>query len=406
MKKNTFDPKRIRQDNKKYNAPKLNAGMAVEKLLAMLEKYILLDLLFMLLGLIHKSENGLRGYPFGWLGSDSSNEGMFLLSLAVITGVIIAVDIATKITINMTEPVTRAQRTHDQYASTYTEYEDPINGTPTESKYTGQSRTGNYERKLADDYDKIRKFIDSATSSGTSNSRTTATDSKGTNTIGKLLNGKTANTRDPKKNNTTGLVALLVVLTIFVSFLITGIGLFFDDDEYDWDNDLYDTEITDEDSIDDMSSLETICEGALYDLQTGDTTWLESIDGNVPEGFRDMADWDYMTYEKIFEASTDNGDLQDCVIRYRLTVGDEYYLAAFRFTDDELDEFSGISGFAVSKYPEYGDGSAAYDFGSEPYDGESVYFDDNDIDDFKKQIENNMITAGDCMLDGFSILIW
>ncbi|MBR2541018.1 MAG: hypothetical protein IKE85_09400 [Mogibacterium sp.] len=188
--------------------------MIIEKILNTLEKYVFLDIILMLLGLINSSE-GMRGYPFAWFAGESSDPGRFLMSLACVTLVVIAGDIITKLVIGLSEPVSNVQRTLDKYVSTYTEYEDPLISEVRKNaaKSTGR-RSGSYENKISEDYARIRSFLNEQSKGKEESSN------NNTITVKNLLNGNKAELRNIRKKKSSSSIVWWIFFIIIAILLM------------------------------------------------------------------------------------------------------------------------------------------------------------------------------------------
>lgn len=185
--------------------------MIIEKILSTIEKYVFLDIILMLLGLINSSD-GMRGYPFAWLAGSNSDPGRFLMSLACVTLVVLAGDIITRVVIGLSEPVSTVQRTLDQYVSTYTEYEDPLISETRQNaagKHSGH-RSSSYENKISEDYARIRSFLNEQSKG---NGRP---DNNKTITVKNLLNGNKAELRNIKKKSSSSIAWWIFFIIIAI----------------------------------------------------------------------------------------------------------------------------------------------------------------------------------------------
>ena len=376
--------------NKHFNTSRINSGMALEKIIALIEKYIGLDIIIMLLGLLH-SADGMRGYPFPWLSPMQSDPLKFLMSLVIVTLLVVVSDILTRIYIKVTEPVTKDRLSIERFSSYSDPYTDSntiepsfsVNKSPTLSgtvKTIAEkaAKTGKYEESIRDDYKKVKEML---------------------NGKAPTLNTSRSTSRN-RRNTSSGGGVLAIILTIM--FVLTiGVSMFADDffgTEENWGEPYY---AEDEDG----STLESICEGCLFDLGDREVSWFEDIAGDDADDFLDMTEWQTAGYELVFTGYETGTDPQTAVLRYRLdTIGDSY-LAAFKFESDDIYEDTDpeLVGFAVCKYPETDD-EIVSDFGWNHAD-ENDYSEDQ-IAEYTNQIEDSIITTGDCTMDEQSILIW
>lgn len=362
--------------------------MTLEKILAVLEKYVGLDFLIMLFGLLYTSENGLRGYPFAWYGGNNSDSLKFLLSLAAVTAIVAAGDIITRIYIVAAEPVTKTQETIDQYSSSFTATVSETLAEPAadhrKRSITGKndsSGSGNvsYEKRLQDDYQKVRK----------------------------LLNGRDAGVSAEKTKNSASLGSIFTVI-ILISFVVFSCAAMQDRFGTGYEStEEYDDEIfTDDESYFDETVILENAEECLIYLQEGETVWFEDIANDDPQMLTDLTDWQNCeSMDIVFTGFQGDTEPQSAVVRYMLETEDGYYLTAFKYQSDELTETSDPEpvGFALCKYPEE-DGEFADEFGIYHLD-ESEYSAD-EFEEYTNQIEDSIISTGDCILDGVSILIW
>ena len=76
--------------------------MVTERLFDRIERYIVAVGVLLLLGLLFK-DNGMRGFPFAWLGG-GADPARFLLSAAVLAAVVICADIIAGVITTAKEP--------------------------------------------------------------------------------------------------------------------------------------------------------------------------------------------------------------------------------------------------------------------------------------------------------------
>ena len=415
MKKNGFD-------STKYRPPRINLGMAGEKLLELIEKYIGLDLLLMILGLLFES-NGLRGFPFAWLGRGYADQEKFLLSLLIITALVVAGDVLTRIFIGISEPVTKVQKTLDQYSSTFTGYVDHSVSARSNSSQiparknapsnrTSRSKTsteyGSLEEKITGEYQKLRKFLGDMDSFDED-------DAKTPKVIEQLLNGKKpviqGDKKDKKNGNkksSAGLATIIACIAVIIA--ANGVlSILNSDDNYDSDDEWNNEYLAEDDYEDDYADGDdlcmTYCESYLQDLQAGDTGWFDAIatdDQDTVREFADLSDWESFSYEVIFSAEEPDMDPQSAVYRYKIVCDGELYLAAFRFNADDIaNDDPELAGFAMCKYPPE-DESYENDFGECHYDE----YAEDELEQYEDLIKEDTIMKGDCEIDGVNILLW
>lgn len=346
--------------------------MTGEKLLSLIERYICLDLIIMLAGLMHSSDEGLRGFPFAWLGGERTDVWAFLMSLAAVTAGVFVCNIISAMVIAKTEPVSSVQKTIDKYSSSFSQYETKE---PVQVRQAGPSVRNN--KKTVE----LKPLLNGAKS---------------------VIPAKAGN--DGKKKTPNSLVAMIAIITsvlIMVNILseINDIGY---DDSWDSNTELEDV---DYDSI-----VADVCETSLTDLSTGDTGWIDDLDPrdeDAADQIYKMADWENSAWDMIYLCYNGNDRYNEVVCRYRIHDGEKYYLAAFKVNEDE----EAVTGFAICPYPscdEYGDNG----FGESSYDDYYMtVLDDSEDDDesyekYETEVLKSQVAAGSSYQDDVSILLW
>ena len=420
--------RKIRFNPNHYNTARRRSGMAGEKLLIAIEKYIGLDIAIMLLGLLYSSEDG-RGFPLPWLSEGQADSVKFLSSLAFVTVLVIIGDIITRAAIRASEPVTKVQRTMQQYASTYSEYEDPLVSEVKQNyarQYSSQTRSkaevrntpqtrssgaagparsragsSNYEKSMADDYSKIRSQL------GIGKSGKKPSVPKTVN-IQKMLNGQDAVPGRDKNQKGPGVVFLTAALVIIMSIMASGITMCADDDftyDDDWTENIEMDDSDIDESFDDDPLLGS-CEEYLYDLQSDDAGWLDEFSDDEADAVSNALDWENSYYEFYYSAHTDESSEEASVYRFKVTDEEGEYLVAFKFTSDDPSEdpSSDIAGVSVCPYPSFADEYPGL-FGADSF-YETYADSDETMQSYLDEIESTKVSAGDDRIDDKLILLW
>lgn len=391
-----------------------------EKFKSMIERDIAVVLLLVLGGLAY-SRDGARGFPLPWLCDGKAETGVFLMDLAILAGIVMAVDVVTMIAKGVAHSGDLARGRELRKAYKAKQLSMPKPGVMKNKPFSaGSGRSVTAERPLSQA---------STSVSSSEAGRNQGPGSKEMEFLEKMreankdfekrtsLKARQQRGRNKKSNPTAAMVIAVIAASVMMIAAMIPDRYSFEDDSWYEDNGWDQIDWVADDSAE-ADAVNLFCSEALEALANGDADWLSGIGSSGDaQALIDMTGWSAAETEGAKETNLIfSGDRGGLVRRYQVTTDDGVYWLAFKFVGTSRGEYAyeeddvALTGIAACKVPDWLM-QPADDF-KETYEGEyldSVFSgdlqpDEDDYDRLVDYIATHQIFVGEDEADDLILM--